>query len=94
MFVRGKKKEAPVKALETLVPFLKRHSGQLLVGFVFMLVQNFSYMKVPKYLQVILDEIGDKNRGAVIRTNILYIFIFTALLAISLFLMRKLRIVF
>ncbi len=55
-----------------------------------MLVQNFSYMKVPKYLQVILDEIGDKNRGAVIRTNILYIFIFTALLAISLFLMRKL----
>ena len=55
-----------------------------------MLVQNFSYMKMPKYFQVILDEIGGENRGAVIRTNILYIFIFTALLAISLFLMRKL----
>ncbi len=54
-----------------------------------MLVQNFSYMKVPKYFQVILDEIGGENRGAVIRTNILYIFIFTAVLAISLFLMRK-----
>jgi len=55
-----------------------------------MLVQNFSYMKVPKYFQVILDEIGGQNRGAIIRTNILYIFIFTASLAISLFLMRKL----
>jgi ATP-binding cassette subfamily B protein len=61
-----------------------------MVGFVFMLIQNFSYMKIPKYIQVILDEISGQNRGTVIRTNILYIFIFSAVMAISLFLMRKL----
>ena len=55
-----------------------------------MLVQNFSYMKIPWYMRVILDEIGGKNRGSVIGNNILYIFIYTIVLAVSLFLMRKL----
>jgi len=69
---------------------LKKHAVILTVGFLFMLVQNFSYMKVPRHIRIILDEIGGLNRGPVIRTHIIYIFIFTAVLAVSLFLMRKL----
>lgn len=79
-----------IKALKTLVPFIKKHAVVLMVGFVFMLMQNFSYMKVPKYIRVILDEIGGQNRGSVIWNNIFYIFIYTVVLAVSLFLMRKL----
>lgn len=60
------------------------------VGLAFMLLQNFSYMKVPMYIRIILDEVGGRNRGSVIWTNIFYICIFTAVLAVSLFLMRKL----
>ena len=61
-----------------------------MVGFFFMLVQNFSYMNVPRYIRIILDEIGSQNRSTVIRSSIVHIFLFTALMAISLFLMRKL----
>ncbi|MCU0286195.1 MAG: ABC transporter transmembrane domain-containing protein, partial [Acidobacteria bacterium] len=57
-----------------------------------MLVQNFCYLKVPQYLQVILDEISHLNRKNIIITHSLYILIFTVILAISLFLMRKLLI--
>lgn len=44
------------------------------------------------YLQIILDEISSKNRGNVIVTNSLYILIYTVIMAVSLFLMRKLLI--
>ncbi|MCP5104403.1 MAG: ABC transporter ATP-binding protein [bacterium] len=69
---------------------MKQHWVILAVGFAFMLVQNYSYMKVPKYMRIILDEIDGANRAGVIRTNILYILLFTAVMAVSLFLMRKL----
>ncbi len=69
---------------------MKKHAVTLLVGFAFMLIQNFSYMKVPMYIRIILDEIGGQNRAAVFSANILYIFIYTVVLAVSLFLMRKL----
>lgn len=69
---------------------MKKHAVVLTVGFAFMLVQNFSYMKIPRYMRVILDEISGQNRGSVVGTNILYIFIYTVVLAVSLFLMRKL----
>jgi ATP-binding cassette subfamily B protein len=84
------KKEILIKALKTLLPYFKKHSGVLLVGFFFMLVQNYGYLKVPQYIRVILDEIGSLNRGSVIKANIVYALIFTAILAVSLFLMRKL----
>lgn len=61
-----------------------------MLGFAFMLVQNFSYMKVPHYMRGILDEIGAKNRWEVIRSDIIFIIIYTVVLAVSLFLMRKL----
>jgi ATP-binding cassette subfamily B protein len=62
----------------------------LTLGFFFMLVQNYSYMRVPRFMRDILDEIAGQNRGTVIRSSIVDIVIYTALLAVSLFLMRKL----
>jgi len=55
-----------------------------------MVVQNFGYMKVPQYIREMLDEISGQNRLTVIRDKIFYIFLFTLILAVSLFLMRKL----
>jgi ATP-binding cassette subfamily B protein len=61
-----------------------------MLGFVFMLMQNFSFMKVPVYMRRILDEICGQNQLSVIKSNILRLLLFTLLLAVSLFLMRKL----
>ncbi|MCP5053825.1 MAG: ABC transporter ATP-binding protein [bacterium] len=55
-----------------------------------MLVQNYSYMKIPQYMREILDEVGGANRGEAVRLSVIYILLFTVLLAVSLFLMRKL----
>ncbi|MDQ1352942.1 MAG: ATP-binding cassette, subfamily multidrug efflux pump, partial [Acidobacteriota bacterium] len=71
---------------------MKKHSAALALGFLAMLVQNYCYLKVPMYMQVILDEIGGQNRRPVIVTNSLYILLYTVILAVALFLMRKLLI--
>lgn len=55
-----------------------------------MLVQNYSMIKVPAYIRHILDEIGGQNRFPIIGEHILGALAFTLLMAISLFLMRKL----
>ncbi len=47
-------------------------------------------MRIPGFMQIILDEIGHQNRSQVIYSNIIKIIIFTAIMATSLFLMRKL----
>ena len=75
-----------------MIPYFKKHSVPLALGFFFMVVQNYCYLKVPLYLQIILDEISGKNRENVIVTNSLYILIYTVIMAMSLFLMRKLLI--
>jgi len=55
-----------------------------------MIIQNFSYMKIPQYIQQILDEITTHNREYIIVERLLMIAFFTATMAISLYLMRKL----
>jgi len=55
-----------------------------------MLIQNYGYMKVPQYMREILDEIGGQNRTVVIRRSVFYIILFSFILGVSLFLMRKL----
>lgn len=62
----------------------------LWLGFFFMLVQNYCYMKVPLYMKHMLDEISGQNRETVIWSNIIYIILYTALLVVSLYLMRSL----
>ena len=79
-----------MKNLKTLMPFLKQHSFELLAGFLFMLLQNYSYMKTPAYIQKALDEITGQNRFALIRADLLMIVIYTVLTVVSMYLMRKL----
>lgn len=79
-----------MKNLKTLIPYLRKYWQSLAVGFVFMILQNYGLMKVPGYFQVIVDEIGGKNRLPVIRLYFLKVLVFTLLIVISLFLMRKL----
>ncbi len=76
--------------VKTLAPFLKQHSRMLLLGFVFVVLQNFSYMKIPMYIRLILDEIGGQNQGHVIFNLVIMMVIYTILMTLSLFLMRKL----
>ncbi|MCP4219547.1 MAG: ABC transporter ATP-binding protein [bacterium] len=72
------------------MPYLKHHAGTLTVGFIFLLLQNYGYLKVPQYLRIILDEISGQNRYDTIFAGILQVFLYTAVMGISLFLMRKL----
>lgn len=76
--------------VKTLLPFLKQHASMLLLGFVFVVVQNYSYMKIPLYIRRILDEIAAQNRGEVIFEQLKMILFFTTLMVLALFLMRKL----
>lgn len=79
-----------MKNLKLLLPFLKQHAVELLAGFGFMLLQNFSYMQTPAYIQRALDEITGQNRFAAIRPDLLMIVFYTVLTVISMYLMRKL----
>lgn len=58
----------------------------------FMVVQNYGYLEVPRHMRYLLDEItGDGlNRFAVVRKHIIYVLVFTIVLALAMFLMRKL----
>ncbi len=55
-----------------------------------MLLQNYSFTRVPFYFQRMLDEIGKQNQRTVILHNILMVMIFTAIMGVSMFMMRKL----
>lgn len=55
-----------------------------------MLLQNYGFMKVPTYIQKAVDEISTVNRLHVILSHLLMILVYTALLVVSMFLMRKL----
>jgi ATP-binding cassette subfamily B multidrug efflux pump len=81
-----------MKQLKTLLPFLKQHSLELFAGFLFMLLQNYSYMKTPAYMQKALDEITRQNRLEHILSDLLMIVVYTGLTVVSMFLMRKLMI--
>lgn len=79
-----------MKNLKPLIPLFKQHSSELLVGFLFMLLQNYGYMKVPFYMKKALDEIIGDNRFSVISSDLLMIAMYTVLTVVSMFLMRKL----
>lgn len=79
-----------MKNLKTLIPLLQRHSLELFVGFLFMLAQNYGYMKTPVYMKKALDEIAGDNRFSVISSDLIMIAFYTLLTVVSMFLMRKL----
>ena len=76
--------------LSPLLPFLSRHRLKLGVGFFFMLVQNYYYMRIPGQVQRIMDEVVGQNRGREIGRDLLFLGIFTAIMAVSLLAMRVL----
>ena len=79
-----------MKNLKTLIPLAKRHFRELFVGFCFMLLQNYGYMKTPAYMRKALDEIIGLNRLDLILNNLLLIAFYTILTVVSMVLMRKL----
>ncbi len=79
-----------MKNLKPLIPFFKQHSLELFVGFVFMLLQNYGYMKAPFHMKQALDEIIGANRFKVIVPDLLMIAAYTVLTVVSMFLMRRL----
>ncbi len=79
-----------MKQLKTLLPLARQHALELFVGFAFMLLQNYGYMKAPVSMQKALDEITGSNDLSVIRASLMLILGYTALTVGSMFLMRKL----
>lgn len=76
--------------LKILLPYLRRYRTPLTVGFVFMLLQNFGYMKVPEYIQQILDEVTHHNRTDIIVHGLIMVGVYTLVTCVSMFLMRQL----
>ncbi len=76
--------------MKTLLPYLKKHWLFLTAGFLFMLLYNYGLMKVPVFIQAVLDEIIKENRAAIIHDNFIKIGLFILLVVICLFMMRKL----
>ena len=68
-----------MKHLKSLFPYLKRYAAELLIGFAFMVAQNYALMKSPIYMNRVLDEIIGQNRGGVLRRDMLLIAFFTAM---------------
>jgi ATP-binding cassette subfamily B multidrug efflux pump len=79
-----------MKNLKKLIPYFRKHRLELATGFLFMLLYNYSLMKIPVFIRAVVDEVGKQNRPEIIYGNFLKIFLFTMLVVVSLFLMRKL----
>ena len=76
--------------LKSLSPYLRRYAAELLIGFAFMVAQNYALMKSPIYMNRVLEEIIGQNRGGVLRRDMLLIAFFTAMTFVAMYLMRNL----
>ncbi len=88
--MKAEKKRGGLGSLKPLLPYIKTHWIALAVGFAFMIVENYCAMRVPGFFQRIVDELAAGNRGGVIVSLILQACIYIAVLAVSLYLMRRL----
>ncbi len=78
-----------LKSLYPLLSYLRKYSFQLLIGFLFIFIQNYSLVRIPVYMKGILDEIVNENRFFIIADMMSSILLFTFIEAVSLYLMRK-----
>jgi len=76
--------------LRSLFPYLGKHWVALVIGFAFMLLQNYGAVRVPAYFQKIVDELGGANRAGVIEGLILTACLYAAISVVSMYLMRRL----
>src|SRR5271157_2043047 len=79
-----------IGSLASLLPYMGRHWIALVLGFAFMLLQNYGAVRVPVYFQKILDELTGANRGAVIGSMILTACLYAAMTVAAMYLMRRL----
>ena len=78
-----------VRSLHPLVPYIRKYSFPLFAGFLFILVQNYSLVRIPIYLKGILDEIVSANRFFVISDLMVKVMLYSLIEAVSLYLMRN-----
>lgn len=69
---------------------MKVHRLELIFGFSLILMQNFTYMKVPVYFKKMLDEVMGENRWEVFQSNILPVVFYTGMTVTAMVFMRKL----
>lgn len=81
--------EEIIKVLYRLVPYLKKFKFQLFSGFIFIVLQNYGYVKVPEYMKKILNEITGNNNKEVVIKFALIAFGYTLFTAVCMYLMRK-----
>lgn len=62
----------------------------MLLGFLFVVLQNVGYMKIPEYFKKILDEITTQNRSEFIERYIVSIFLYTLFTGVMMYGMRYL----
>jgi ATP-binding cassette, subfamily B, multidrug efflux pump len=79
-----------IGSLASLLPYMGKHWITLVLGFAFMLLQNYGAVRVPSYFQKILDELTGANRGAVIGNLILMACAYAAVTVAAMYLMRRL----
>ncbi|MCK5221457.1 MAG: hypothetical protein KAR14_07750, partial [Candidatus Aminicenantes bacterium] len=84
-----KNNKGSVKSLSPLLPYLRKYSLPLLSGFIFILIQNYSLVRIPFFMKNILDEIVTENRFFIISGLMVNVLIYTFIEAVSLYLMRK-----
>ena len=83
------KNKGSFRSLYPLIPYVKKYTLPLLSGFLFILVQNYSLVKIPLFMKGLLDEIVGENRFFIISGFMINVLIFTFIEAGSLYLMRK-----
>jgi ATP-binding cassette subfamily B multidrug efflux pump len=72
------------------VPALRQHAPALIIGFSFMLVQNWAYSRVPLFIQRLLDEIVGTNQGSAILQHALFAVGFALVTGVCTYFMRRL----
>jgi ATP-binding cassette subfamily B protein len=70
--------------------YLKKHSIKLIIGFIFIGIQNYSLVKISEYIKLLYNEVAGSN----IRTEVIslsaFFFMWLAIAGISMFIMRNL----
>lgn len=84
-----RKGKGSVRIFASLLPYLMEYKWSLLAGFLFIFIQNYGLVKIPFYMKNLLDEIIHRNRLNIITGFMINVFLFTIIVAVSLYLMRK-----
>ncbi|BBM89537.1 ABC transporter ATP-binding protein [Spirochaetota bacterium] len=71
---------ARLKNFKVLTPYFKKYIPHYVIGFAFLIVHNYGYVKFPEYMKLTLEEVSATNNPLLVRNLLL---ITTAYLAIT-----------